>query len=455
MLKDMTVGNPSKILLKFAWPMILSGIFQQLYNIVDSIVAGKYAGVNALAAVGASYPITMLFIAVAIGGSMGCSVIISHLFGAKQFPQLKTSIYTGIISMTAIGIIIMVACIFLCDPLMRLMNTPANIFDDSALYLRIYIFGLVFLFVYNIANAVFTGLGDSIRPLIFLIISSVSNIILDYIFVKYLHWGVAGVAWATFIAQGASSIVAITAAFIKIRSIKAEKGSYKYYSFPMLKKMSRVAVPSIIQFSIISVGQLCIQGLVNSFGSVVIAGYSAGIKIDSFMKMPLINLGQAYSNYTAQNMGAGKVERVKQGYKATLILAIIIAVIFFVISKIFGSDIIGFFVSSTGGPDTANIAGVIEVGVQYLTCVTIAYPIFALLITNNNILRGCAYMVPFTVSTLADLSVRVCSAYVLASFMGSSAIWVSIPISWAVCVAITTPVYIKGNWQNRFSPAKQ
>ena len=258
MVKDMTQGAPGKILWSFSLPLLFSVIFQQLYSIVDSVVAGKFVGVGALAAVGASYPITMIFIAIATGANIGSSVIISQYFGAKKYEDMKTAVYTSILSVVALSLILTVAGTVYCNPLMRMLDTPADVFGDGALYLRIYIWGLLFLFLYNICTGVFTALGDSRTPLYFLIGSSVSNIVFDLIFVISFRMGVAGVAWATFLCQGVASLLAILTLIRRLRKIKTSQ-AFPVYSFRMLGRISIVAVPSILQQSFISIGNLFVQ----------------------------------------------------------------------------------------------------------------------------------------------------------------------------------------------------
>ena len=275
MNKDLTTGKPASVLLRFTLPMLLSVAFQQLYNIADSVIAGKFAGEDALAAVGASYPVTMIFMAVAFGMNIGISVVISQLFGAKDFKEMKTAAYTGFISVAVLGVVLTVVGTVLCEPILRMLGTPENIMEDTALYLAIYIWGLLFLFIYNISSGVFTSLGDSKTPLWFLIASSVGNIVLDAVFVIVFHWGVGGVAWATFLAQGVASACAFWAVLHRLKSIET-KEKPALFSGAMLRRISIVAIPSILQQSFVSVGNLCIQGLVNGFGSSAIAGYSAG-----------------------------------------------------------------------------------------------------------------------------------------------------------------------------------
>ena len=273
MLKDLTKGNPLKVLLFFALPMFLSMIFQQMYNLADSIVAGNYGGVSSLGAISASTPVVNIFLAISIGGTLGCSVVISTLFGARDYLRMKTAVYTAIISLTIVAFICTLVGIFICRPLLEMLNTPSSLMDDATIYLEIYIFGFFFLFIYNIANSIFTGLGDSKTPLILLIISSVSNIFIDILFANIFKNVVEGVAWATFITQGIASIASMGLLIIRIRNFKVE-GKYPFFNKKILKDMIRIAIPSIIQQSIVSVGQLMVQSLINSYGVETIDGYA-------------------------------------------------------------------------------------------------------------------------------------------------------------------------------------
>jgi len=422
MIRDMTAGNPSNIIISYSVPIVLSGMFQQFYNIADSLIAGKYAGVNALAAVGASYPITMLFIAVATGAGMGCSVVISQIFGEKNYRSMKTAASTAVFSMLFLSMLLTAVGLLANNVLMKLMNTPGEVFKDGALYLRIYFCGLLFLFLYNISTAIFNGLGDSRTPLYFLIFSSLFNIILDYVFVAVLHMGVAGVAWATFIAQGISSV--LSALFLK---------------------MSRIAVPSIIQQSVVSIGQLLVQALVNSYGASVIAGYSAAIKLDSFFKMTIISISNGVSSFTAQNAGARKLDRVKKGGFAAGKMCLLYSVVSVVIVRIAGKFMIGWFISA----DTSDkiTKQVLSVGTTYMNVVTLFYFACAVLLICNGVMRGTGYMCGFTVTTFTDLTLRVAGAYILAYFIGYNAIWWSIPIGWTVGMCIALCFILKGKWK--------
>ena len=296
MIKDMTTGNPAKVILAFSLPMLLSMAFQQLYNIADSVIAGRFVGKDALAAIGSSFPVTMLFLAVAMGASVGSSVVISQLFGVKKLAKMKSAIWTSIIAIMALAALLTVVGLIICKPIIKLLQTPTEIFSSANTYLYIYIAGLPFLFLYNAATAIFTGLGDSRTPLYFLIFSSVFNIALDIVFVTAVKMGVSGVAWATFIAQGISGVLAMGALFIRIAKIKNDE-KYKKFDFSLLKNIASVAVPSILQQSFISVGQLCVQGLINSFGTETIAGYSAAIKVNIFCVAIFNTMSNALSSY--------------------------------------------------------------------------------------------------------------------------------------------------------------
>ena len=411
MITDLTEGKPSKILWSFSIPMLLSVVFQQLYNIVDSIVAGKFVGAQALAAVGASYPITMIFMAIATGANVGAAVIISQLFGAKNFEKLKTSIFTSIISMTVLAAILTIFGIVFCSGMLKMLSTPDNIFSDSMTYLNIYIGGLIFLFLYNICTGVFTAMGDSKTPLYFLIMSSVGNIILDLVFVIVFNMGVAGVGWATFIAQG----------------IK--------FSIRMLGHISRIAIPSILQQSFVSVGNLFIQSRVNSFGSDVIAGYSAAIKLNTFAITSFSTLGNAMSSYTAQNTGARKLLRIPEGLKAGIVMLIVVSLPFFIAYFVFPNTMMNIFVKSSE-------TGIIDVGRIFLKIVTPFYFVISAKLTFDGILRGAGRMRAFMASTFTDLLLRVILAYVFSYALNSEVgIWLSWPVGWTIAAVISAVFY--------------
>ena len=417
--------------------MLLSVVFQQLYSIVDSVVAGRYIGMNALAAVGLSTPITIIFLAFATGSSTGCSVVVSQLFGAKEISEMKTAISTAIISIVALSAVITGIGLLICNPLIRLINTPAEIFDDSALYLRIYVYGLLFLFLYNAATAILTGLGDSRTPLYFLIFSSVLNIVLDLVFVIVLKMGVAGVGWATFIAQGLASVFAIIYLLIRIKRINTDQ-PHKIFDLSMLFRMYRIAIPSILQQSFVSVGQLCVQNLINGFGPAVIAGFSAAFKINTFTVTSISTIANALSSYTAQNIGARKPERVKGGWMVAVFYVIISAILFG-----FGKPILSLFM------DDSATGEVLKVGLHFTWVVTPFYIMVALKVVTDSVMRGAGAMKQFMITTFFDLVLRVILAYLLSGWLGYSAVYWAIGIGWTLSMLLSLWFYHRGTWLSK------
>ncbi len=437
-MKDMTKGSPLRIILSFAIPMILSGMLQQCYNIADSIIAGQYAGVNALAAVGVSNPITSLFVSLGSGAGMGCSVVISQLFGAKEMKKLKTSIYTAVLSFVVLSLILMLVGQGFADPLTHLMNTPEEIYGDALSYLRIYMWGLPFLFLYNIANAVFNALGDSKKPLYFLMFSTVFNIVLDIFFVAVLHWGVRGVAWATFIAQGLASALAISVLLFKVRRLE-EKVSY--FDKKLLAGMSRVGIPTMLQMSIVSIGNLFVQALVNTYGADFIAGYSAALKISGFFTVVIATMGTAVATFTAQNIGAGQMERPGQGLRAGMLMNFVYCTAAVILVFVCGRQLIGLFVDETAS------AEVYRAGAGYLRVVVSSSFFFVILNNTCAVSRGAGYMIAFTSTTLVDLVIRVVSAYALSGILGSSSVYWSVGIGWLVGAVMGAYFYRSGKWK--------
>lgn len=436
MNKDLTVGKPEKVLVKFTLPLFISVIFQQLYNIADSVIAGKYAGENALAAVGASYPITMIFMAVAIGSQIGCSVVISRFFGAKDYKNTKICISTTLISGFVLSIFLILIGILFSSQLMRIINTPDNIFAEGNLYLRIYTAGFVFLYIYNITTGIFNSLGDSKTPLYFLIASSIGNIALDALFVIVFKWGVAGVAWATFIAQGIACVFSVIILRRRVLKIPSEE-KIKRFSMNALKNISKVAVPSILQQSFVSVGNMFIQCFVNGFGSSVIAGYSAAIKLNTFAVTSFVTLGNGISSFTAQNLGAKKPERIRKGFRSGLVFALIVALIFFGVFFVCGKALLMLFMNE----ESTKLA--IDTGVNFLKIVSPFYFAVCTKLVCDGVLRGSEKMTYFMTSTFTDLVLRVVFAYAFSRLWAQAGIWYAWPISWIIAAILSCLFYKK------------
>ena len=434
MNKDLTIGNPSTVLWKFCLPLFGSVIFQQLYNIADSLIAGKFIGENALAAVGNSYEITLIFIAFAFGCNMGCSVITSMLYGEKNFERMKTAIYTSILfTVVVCGFLMMVGFLF-SENLLNLIHTPDLIFMDSTVYLDIYMLGLPFLFFYNVSNGIFSALGDSKTPFYFLAFSSCSNILVDYLFVRYLKMGVAGVAWGTFLCQGVSCILACWVVFDRLRKIKTKK--VEWFSFSLLKRIVNIALPSTLQQSFVSVGNIIIQSIVNGFGASVIAGFSAATKLNNLVITSFTTIGNGISNYTAQNMGANEYKRVHEGYKAGVkmvwIICVPIVFLYFICSK----QLIDLFLENPS-------MHVVNSGVSFLKIVSPFYFVISLKLVVDGILRGSSQMSDFMKSTFVDLLLRVLLSIIFSKMFGYIGIWMSWPVGWSVSTMLSNLFYHK------------
>lgn len=441
MNKDLTVGKPSTVLWKFCLPLFGSIIFQQLYNIADSLVAGKFVGENALASVGNSYEITLIFIAFAFGCNIGCSVIVSQLFGAKKYGDMKTAVYTTLIASAVLCGILMLLGFTACGFLLKLINTPQELMADSLLYLNIYIGGLPFLFFYNVATGIFSALGDSKTPFIFLAISSTSNIVVDILFVTAFQMGVAGVAWATFLCQGVSCILAIWVVLKRLAGIHTQE-QVRLFSWQLLGKIAVIAIPSILQQSFISIGNIIIQSVINSFGSGVIAGYSAAVKLNNLVITSFTTLANGISNYTAQNIGAGKLPRIKEGFLAGLKLVWVLCIPFFLFYFFAGKYGLYLFMENTTGTAIAT-------GMEFLRILSPFYFVVSTKLVADGILRGAGLMSRFMAATFTDLALRVILAVVLSRFFDSTGIWMAWPIGWSIATCLSLLFYFTGPWQKQ------
>ena len=402
MVKNLTEGKPLNLLFFFALPMVAGNLFQQLYNMVDTAVVGKFVGEDAVAAVGSSFPIVFLSVAVASGLSMGCNVVVSQLFGARRIHEMKTTISTAIISLSVLGLIIMALGTVFAGPLLQLLGTDPDIMDDSRLYLRIYFGGAVFLFLYNTLNGIYNAQGDSKTPLIFLMISSLTNIVLDLLFVIQFNMGVAGVAWATLIAQGMCAIASLVVMFQRMKKLpcEPERANMKIPLFHMtaVKRIAQIGLPSMLQQSLVSLSMMMMQGLVNSFG--------------------------------------------KEGLKACLFMVVVFSLVITVIIFLFGSQLLSLFL------DPGDTSGAMGYGLAYMRTVSVFYILMGVLFVPNGMLRGAGDMGAFTLSSMANLFSRVAIAYALVYLtpFGANAIWWSIPAGWAVGAAVSLLRVKSGKW---------
>ena len=418
MNKDLTVGKPERVLWRYCIPLLGSVIFQQLYNIADSLVAGKYVGKNALAAVGNSYEITLIYMAFAFGCNMGCSVIAAQFFGAKNYRKMKTTVYTTFIYSAVLCLILTLTGLFAGGALLHLIHTPADIFADSKLYLDVYTGGLVFLFFYNIATGIFSALGDSKTPFIFLAFSSVSNVFVDILFVKSL-WSLA---------------LALLLRLLKIKDEHEGHQKVSVFSGEIFGKMLKIAIPSTLQQGFVSIGNIIIQSIINSFGSDVIAGYAAAVKLNNMVITTFTMLGNGVSNFAAQNLGAQKIERISQGCKAALKLIFLTCVPVVILYLLCSGSLVQLFMDE-------NSIEAKKVGVEFLHILAPFYFVVSVKLITDGVLRGVGAMKQFMVTTFLDLFLRVILAALFSREWGSTGIWLAWPVGWTIGTTLSVILY--------------
>jgi len=440
MIRDMTQGSPAKLIWTFTIPMFIGNIFQQLYNMVDAIVVGRFIGPQALAAVGTSFPVIFLLVAVVLGLSMGSGVVISQYFGAKDEEKTRRAISTALTFQIVLALVMSVVGVVLSRPLLLLLGTPEAILGDATSYMQIFFGGVVFMFAYNALAGILRSLGDSKTPLYFLIVSTLVNVVLNIYFVVVLKWGVPGVAWATVISQGVSSLLSLLYIYYKVPYLKFLAKQW-VFDRAIFATMVKIGIPSSIQQGIASVGMMFVQALVNSFGPTTMAAFAAAGRMDSFAMMPIMNLGMAVATYTGQNIGAGRFDRISQGVRATLAMVIVSTVLITLLVLTAGPYLIQIFVTD------AEVE-VIAQGVDYLRTVSLFYVIFGVLMVLNGVLRGAGDALIPLFTSLASLVVRVGAAYWLTTTaLGYRGIWWSIPIGWSVAMLVPTLRYLSGAWK--------
>jgi putative MATE family efflux protein len=439
-MQDLTTGKEGKLIFQFAAPMLLGNVFQQLFSVVDSIVVGNFVGKEALAAVGASFPVIFIMVSMIIGLVMGTTVVISQYFGAKDFAKVKRAIDTMYIYSSIAGIIATVIGLIISEPLLRLLGLPEVIMPQAVQYLRIYLSGIIIFFGFNGTSAVLRGLGDSKTPLYFLIIATIANIILDLLFVAVFKWGVAGAAYATLIANGLAFVLAIiwlnkTHKLIRI----AIKGLH--FDREVFQHSIRIGLPTGIQQTLVAMGALALMGIVNKFGTNVIAGFSVASRLDSLAMIPAMSFSQALSTFVGQNIGANKSERIRAGLLATLKMSGIVTIVTSIFIVFFGHLLMSLF---TKDPE------VIRLGDQYLTIVSIFYLLFTLMFIYNGVMRGAGdTLIPMFFSLLSLWIIRIPMAYFMSARIGPSGIWWAIPAGWMIGLILSFAYYKSGRWKKK------
>lgn len=440
--ENLITQPPARSLFFFALPMIIGNLFQQFYNMADSIIVGNLVGEDALAAVGASYSFTTVFIMIAIGGGIGASVLTSQYLGAGHYREMKSSVYTFLIAFAVFSTLLAVLGFAVNPTVLRLLKTPDNILPDAVSYLQIYFVGLPFMFMYNILSANFNALGRSRIPLFLLIFSSILNIVLDLWMVGSLKMGVAGAAVATVIAQGIAAVISLVI-LMRLLSTYAVEGKVQRFRSDMFVTGVKVAIPSIVQQSIVSIGMLLTQSAVNRFGSSALAGYSAGTRLESLCIVPMIATGNAMSTFTAQNLGAGRPERVRQGYRAAYGIIIGFGVLLIAVSQLYYAPILSAFV------EQGESAVAFETGTAYFRFIGFFFSFLGFKAITDGILRGAGDIKIYMLANLINLAIRVAVAQLCSPIWGIELIWYAVPMGWTANYLISYLWYRTGNWKRR------
>ncbi len=441
-MRDLTKGDEATTLITFALPLLLGNVFQQFYNMVDSFVVGRFVGTHALAAVGVSFPVIFLLLALIMGITMGSSVLISQFFGAKDDTRLAATISTSYIFLFAAGVLMSILGVLAVPLILDLLAVPQDLYAEAKSYMGIILGGMVITFGYNGVSAMLRGVGDSKTPLYLLVAASLMNVFLDLIFVIVFHWGVAGAAWATLISQAFSFIMAMVI-FNRTESQMKIKLNKLSWNREIFGSMLKIGLPTGLQQTLVSLGMMMLSRLVNEFGAATMAAYAAASRIDSFASMPAMNLSQALMTFTGQNMGAGKTERVRKGYRAAIVMNIVISLSITLLVTLAGRWLIGIFTTDET---------VMHIGSRYLLIVGLFYLIFGVMFINNGVMRGAGdVFIPMISSLLALWLVRIpCALLFIGVFgMGSDGIWWSIPSGWLIGCVFTTWYYRTGKWKTK------
>lgn len=460
-IQDLTAGKPLKVLSIYAIPMLISMFFQQAYNLVDSWIAGNYIDEVALGAVGTCYPITVFMIAIASGLSLGTSIFCSQAYGAKEYGNVRTAVSSSLAAYLPLAVLLSVIGIALSPQILQWLSVPEEAWDAVLHYLRIYMAGFSFQFLYNIVNGVLTGLGNSKTPLFYLVISSVCNIVLDCLFVAFFHAGVAGLALATILSQLLSAVMTSITVFgvcrrmrwrqpspeefseEKTLSQKPSQKSTPICSAQIMQEILRLGIPSMIQHLLMSLGQLSLQNVINSYGVAVMAGYSVAFRINGLVINSLMALSNALSGFIAQNKGAKEYGRIREGLKVSIIIAYIFSAAVIVVLLTFGPEILAFFLKDSG-----HVTEVIDAGMGFIKVVSPFYLLVCLKIVSDGALRGIGAMKAFMFATMSDVIVRVLCGQLFSDLWGLSGVWAVWPAAWLVGTGLSAGCYIQVHKRN-------
>lgn len=437
MTTDLTVGKTWKVLLAYILPLFGSAVFQQIYTLADTVIAGKFAGETALTAIGASNSIVNILMAVALGANAGCAVLASRFFGAKEKGKVKSTVYTAFLAFSVLSVIMLTVGVATCRLILQALKTPEEALEESITYLNIYYFGLPFLILYNLGTGIFSALGDSRTPFLFLVFSSVTNIVLDWFMVR--PWGISGVAWATFLAQGAACFLTLMAILLRVRKLcQGEKA--KIFSFSLLKLLILLAIPVALQNSFVSVGNLIIQVRINELARVqgigITSGFTAGIKLLVFCTTCFCTCANGLTNFVSQCYGAHKFRRIKQGFYSALVISTVLTAVFFLACMMFAEPLVRLFM-----PEEGDMRLAMAMGVEYVRIVSPFFFVVNVKVVADGTVRGCNGNVGFMVSTFTDLILRVAFVFVLTPFMGFPGVGWAWGIGWMLGTVVALSFY--------------
>jgi putative MATE family efflux protein len=439
-MTDLTSGSVAKQILKFSIPMLLGSLFQQLYNIVDSIIVGKYLGKEALASVGASFPIIFTIIALIIGIGSGASVVISQYFGAKEKEKVKRAVDTLNIFLLITGLIISITGVLISKWLFILLQLPEELMESAVTYLNIYLMGMVVFFGFNSITSILRGVGDSKNPLYYLMVATILNIGLDLLFILVFQWGIAGAAWATVISQAVAFVIAVIHINKKHSIIRLAIIGITF-DWEIFKQSLRIGLPTGIQHTFVALGMMALMSIVNTFGTNVIAAFTAASRIDSLAALPAMTLSVALSVFVGQNIGANKQDRIFKGLKITLLFASIISVTMTIVAVFWAVPLMKLF---------TNDSAVIAIGREYLIIVSLFYLLFSTMFVLNGLLRGAgATLIPMFITLFSLWLVRIPLAVFLSRLFGEQGIWWAIPIAWFFGTLGSVLYYRFGKWKDK------
>ncbi|MCK4920765.1 MAG: MATE family efflux transporter [Bacteroidales bacterium] len=439
-MKDLTVGNEGRNILTFTIPLLIGSVFQQMYNIVDSIVVGRVIGKEGLAAIGNAFPIMFTLIALIIGIAFGGTIIISQYFGAKDYEKVKKTIGTLYIMMFSMAAFLSILGLIFLDPILSIVNIPEDVYPQAKSYIQIIIGGIIVFFGFNGTTAILRGLGDSKTPMYFMIISTLTNIVLDILFVVKFKWGIEGAAWATIISQGGAFLTAViylnkTHKLISIR-IKDFNFDYKIFTQSL-----RIGLPTGFQHTFVALGMMALMKIVNNFGTDVIAAYSVAGRIDSIAMQPAMVFSQGLAAFVGQNIGAGRQDRVKKGLRATLIMSSVVSIVLSILISSTRSGLISLF---NRDPE------VIRIGGEYLLIVSAFYILFSIMFTYGGVLRGAGdTLIPMFITLVALWIIRIPIAWWLSDRIGETGIWWAVPMGMATGALFSFLYYLTGRWKTK------